>query len=258
MSIQTTPGAGSTRSRRLVPWVILVVGLLAAAAGGLYLLFGHSAPSAVGLASTAPGASTSAGASLSGGGALTGGVSGTWTVDASIGSFSDFSGSFVGYRVEEQLANVGANTAVGRTPDVTGTFVIDGTAVTTASFEANLTTLQSDSGMRDGQLANQGIQTAEFPTATFKLTSPIQLGTVPADGQTISVTATGDLTIHGVTKSVQIALQAKLSGRVITVVGSIVIPFGDYGMTAPQSMRVLSIKDPATLELQLQLTKQGT
>ena len=59
------------------------------------------------------------------------------------------------------------------------------------------------------------------------------------------------------TKSVQIPLQATLSGSVITVVGSLVIPFGDYGMTAPESMRVLSIKDPGTLELQLQLSKSA-
>ena len=140
---------------------------------------------------------------------------------------------------------------------MTGTFVIDGTTVKTASFEANLTTLQSDSGMRDGQLSNQGLETSQFPKATFTLTSPIALGSTPADGQAISVTATGDLTMHGVTKSVQIPLQATLSGSVITVVGSLMIPFGDFGMTAPQSMRVLSIKDPGTLELQLQLTKSA-
>ena len=87
------------------------------------------------------------------------------------------------------------------------------------------------------------------------VTTPIQLGTAPADGQGLSVTAVGDLTIHGVTKSVQIPLQAKLSGHVITVVGSLTIPFGDYGMTAPHSFMVLSIKDPGTLELQLQLTR---
>ena len=234
-----------------MPWILALIGLaILAAAGGLYLLYGGSAPAAVGLTGGSPGASTH--------GVLSGGLPGTWTVDPSVGSFSDFSGTFAGYRVEEQLAGVGANTAVGRTPDVTGTMVIDGTTVTTASFEVNLTTLQSDSGMRDGQLARQGLQTSQFPKATFKLTSPIQLGTAPADGQTVSVTAVGDLTIHGVTKSVRLPLQAKLSGAVITVVGSLTIPFGDYGMTAPESMRVLSIKDPGTLELQLQLSKSSS
>ena len=44
------------------------------------------------------------------------GIAGTWTVDPSIGSFGDFTGSFVGYRVQETLARVGATEAVGRTP----------------------------------------------------------------------------------------------------------------------------------------------
>ena len=36
------------------------------------------------------------------------GIAGTWTVDPTVGSFSDFSGSFVGYRVQETLASASA------------------------------------------------------------------------------------------------------------------------------------------------------
>ena len=59
-----------------------------------------------------------------------GGLDGGWKVDTALGSFSDFTSSFVGYRVQEQLASIGANTAVGRTPDVTGSFTISVTTVT--------------------------------------------------------------------------------------------------------------------------------
>ena len=55
---------------------------------------------------------------------------GTWKVDTSIGSFADNTSSFVGYRVQEQLAGIGANKAVGRTPDVSGTLTLSGTTVT--------------------------------------------------------------------------------------------------------------------------------
>ena len=55
------------------------------------------------------------------------GFDGTWKVDTSIGSFSDFTNSFVGYRVQEQLSGIGANTAVGRTPNVSGTITIAAT-----------------------------------------------------------------------------------------------------------------------------------
>ena len=39
---------------------------------------------------------------------------------------------------------------------------------------------------------------------------PVDLGAVPAEGQAVEVTVTGDLTLHGVTKSVEVPLQAKL------------------------------------------------
>ncbi|MCJ7437189.1 MAG: hypothetical protein MUP97_05455, partial [Acidimicrobiia bacterium] len=67
-------------------------------------------------------------------------LSGTWTVDTSVGSFDDFSSAFVGRRVNEELAGVGAQTAFGRTPDVSGTVVIDGTTASKVDIEADLTT----------------------------------------------------------------------------------------------------------------------
>ncbi len=195
--------------------------------------------------------STSAGSSS----AATTGIEGTWTVDTSIGSFSDFTDSFVGYRVQEVLGSIGANTAVGRTPAVSGTMTISGTTVTATEITADLTQLASDDQRRDGQLRRQGIETSQFPNATFKLTTPIELGSVPADGTAVKVTATGDLTLHGVTKSVQIAMAAKLSGGTIVVTGSLPIAFADYNITKPNSFAVLSIEDTGTMELQLFFTK---
>jgi polyisoprenoid-binding protein YceI len=183
------------------------------------------------------------------------GLDGTWTVDGSIGSFSDFSSSFVGYRVQEELVGVGAATAVGRTPDVTGSLVLSGSTISEATFEADLTTLQSDSGMRDGQLGRQGLETDTYPTATFVLAEPIDLGGVPADGETIQATAVGDLTLHGVTNRVEIPVEARLADGVVTVVGTLPIAFGDYGMTAPNSMRVLSIDENGIMEFQLHFTQ---
>jgi polyisoprenoid-binding protein YceI len=127
--------------------------------------------------------------------------------------------------------------------------------VTAAEFSADLTSLQSDSQMRDGQLHRQALETDQFPTATFTLTQPIDLGEVPVEGELIEATATGDLTIHGQTRSVQIPLQARLSGGVVTVTGSLEVVWADYGMSSPNSFMVLSISDRGTMELQLQLTK---
>ncbi|MFI5226286.1 MAG: YceI family protein, partial [Candidatus Limnocylindrales bacterium] len=213
-----------------------------------YLFLQPSGPAAVGDASLAPIPSTAAGSSVP---LASGGLAGTWSVDTSIGSFSDFSDSFVGYRVQEQLASIGANTAVGRTPSVSGSMTIDGTTVTAGTVTADLTQLKSNDDRRDGQLNHQGIETSTFPTATFTLTSPIDLGSVPADGQQVKVTAKGQLTLHGVTKDVEIPLTAQLSGSIIEVAGSLPITFSDYGIQAPTSFAVLSVADSGTMELQL-------
>ena len=176
-------------------------------------------------------------------------------VDTSLGSFADFSSSFVGYRVQEELASIGGNTAVGRTPDVSGTVTIEGMTVTAADITADLSTLKSDDDRRDNQLRRQAIETDRYPTATFSLTQPIELPAEAAQGEAVSVTATGDFTLHGVTKSVQIPLQARLESDRVILVGSLDITFADYGIEKPNSFLVLSVDDHGILELQLLLAE---
>ncbi len=266
------------RSRLPIALVVAVGAVLALGIGGVVYMFSGSAPAAVSLdasagsalptaaaaASTvpstvslaAPSSSFGAAPSAAAGSAAPGGaLDGTWIVDTSIGSFSDFSDSFVGYRVNENLAQVGSATAVGRTPKVSGSLTFAGSTVTAATITADLTALQSDKSMRDGQLRQQALETDQYPTATFTLTAPLQLPTTPADGQPLTVTAQGNLTLHGVTKGVSIPLQAELSGNVVTVVGSLPITFADYSMSPPHSMMVLAVDDHGTMELQLHFTK---
>jgi polyisoprenoid-binding protein YceI len=236
--------------------VLAVLGGLAAAGGLAYLLLRAAPPAAVGLATptpgaSAPGATTAPGASSPAGTVGPDGLDGTWTIDTSIGSFSDFSSSFVGYRVNETLANNNANTAVGRTPDVTGSLVFAGSSISNVDVTANLTGLGSDDDRRDGRLRDQAIETSRFPEATFHLTSAIDLGAAPVDGQTIEVSAKGELTLHGVTRAVTVPLQARLSGDVVTVTGSIDILFADYSIERPTSFAVLSIEDHGIMEFQL-------
>jgi polyisoprenoid-binding protein YceI len=257
--------------------VLAVLGLAVVIAGAWYLFFRPAGPAPVSLGSAAPTATERAaqpsgstatadpsaratapapGSSQAAGSGVAGtGITGTWTVDSSVGSFDDFTGSFVGYRVQETLASIGATEAVGRTPDVTGSITVDGSTITAAAFEADLTGLRSDNDRRDGQLRRQALETDRFPTATFKLTAPVDLGSEPVEGATVEVTAAGDLTLHGVTKAVEIPLQARLQGGVVTVAGSLPITFGDYSIAKPESMMVLSVADSGTLEVQLQLTK---
>jgi polyisoprenoid-binding protein YceI len=248
----------SRRSPLTMALLALVSVAVLLAAGGLaYLFLRGPAPAPVGQAS--PGASNAATAAPLPSGATTTigpqGFDGTWTIDTTVGSFADFTSSFVGYRVNETFTDQKANEAVGRTPNVSGTLTLDGSTITAVEVTADMTTLESDDDRRDGQLRRQSIQTEQFPTSTFKLTSPIDLGSVPADGATISATATGELTLHGVTKTVEVPIQATLAGDVVTVIGQIEILFDDYGIEQPTSFLVLSIEDHGIMEFQLHFRK---
>jgi len=152
-------------------------------------------------------------------------VDGTWKVTT---------GSQAGYRVAEVLNGQSA-TAVGRTSAVTGTITISGTSVAAGTFSVDLTKVASDQSRRDGQFQGRIMQTSSFPTATFELTQPIDVGRVPADGGKVSATATGRLTLHGVTKVVAIPVDAERSGATIRVAGSLPVHFADFGISNPSA-----------------------
>jgi polyisoprenoid-binding protein YceI len=125
--------------------------------------------------------------------------------------------------------------------------VIDGTAVSAVDLTVDLKTVKSDSGQRDGQFQGRIMNTARFPTATFKLTRPVELSSIPTDNSVVDAKATGDLTLHGTTKSVTFDLKAQRDGDKIKANGSIPIVFADYGIDNP-SGGPASVGDDGTLE----------
>jgi polyisoprenoid-binding protein YceI len=160
--------------------------------------------------------------------------------------------NFVGYRVTEKLfANISETTATGRTDNVKGTLTIDGTTVDDVTVSADLRDLESDSSFRDGRIRSSGLESDTFPEARFVLTTPITLPKVPAAGETISADATGDFTLHGVTRKVTITIEGRWDGRDVQIVGRLPIAFADYGITAPTAPAVASVDDHGEMEFQL-------
>lgn len=180
------------------------------------------------------------------------GISGTWVVDTESGEF-DFesaTGSFVGFRVREELVGVGATEAVGRTGAVTGSLTIEGTTLTATTIEADMGSITTNEGRRDGRV-REALETRLFPSATFTLTAPAELGPQAEAGERIEVTLQGDLTIHGVTRPVSMPVQAQLVDGTIVAVGSLEVTFADYGVSVPSAPVVVSAEDHGTVELQL-------
>ncbi len=232
----------------LIPIVLVVLvvggGLLAATMGGFF----NDDPEEVSLGNTT--------AAPEGDGDLE--FAGTWEVDNESGSLDADppTSSFAGYRIQEEFAGIGANTAVGRTQNVDGTMVIDGNEITEVDIAVDMTTLRSDRDMRDNALRDRGIETDTHPEATFVLSEPIAIAEEPEEGEEIAADATGDFTLHGVTKEITIPLQARWSGDTITVVSSFDVALADHDIERPTTQRVVSIADQGTVEMQL-LFKQA-
>jgi polyisoprenoid-binding protein YceI len=157
--------------------------------------------------------------------------------------------SQLGYRIKEILFGVDTE-AVGRTNQITGTMTLDGTALAAAEFTVDVTKISSDESRRDGQFHGRIMSTDEFPTATFLLTEPLELGVESAEGATVTAAATGDLTLRGVTNSVTFELTAKQENGKIGVLGNIPVVFADYAIANP-STGGITTEDNGLLEFVL-------
>jgi polyisoprenoid-binding protein YceI len=225
----------------------VVVVPLALLVGAYLLFFTDDSPSELTLSdppATQPGAT----GGTSSGSAST--LEGTWNVAP---------GSVAGYRVREKLAALPATSdAVGRTESVTGTVTLrsDGNGVVAdgVDVEVDVSTLKSNEDRRDNRIRTTGLQTDQFPTATFTSTGPVTLPDALATGQAVTADVAGQLTIHGVAKQVTIPLEIRLNGSQGEVVGSLKFPFSDFGMSPPSVGGFVSVESDATLEFKLLLT----
>lgn len=165
------------------------------------------------------------------------------------GTWSATTESEAGYRVSEVLMGVDTE-GVGRTSEVSGTLTVDGTAVTAVDMSVDMASVTSDKDKRDEAFRDEIMDVATYPTATFVLTAPIELGAVPADGEQVTATATGELTLRGVTNPVTFQVTAQYENGRIGVLGAIPVVFSDYGIDNPSGGPV-QVGDEGTLEFVL-------
>ena len=177
---------------------------------------------------------------------MAGGTDPTATVAAVAG---DLDGDWVptdasefGYRVDEVLAGV-STTAVGRSNEISGLLTIAGTTATVVDVEVQVDTIKSDSALRDGRFAGDIMNADEFPTATFNLTEPIDFGSIPTGAEQVVASATGELTLRGVTNPVTFEVTAQSTDGRIGVLGSIPVVFADYGIDNPSFGQVRTEDD---------------
>lgn len=197
-----------------------------------------SSPSPAASASPSPGPSASS-------------LAGNWMVG---------SGSIAGYLVSERFAGqTSSHQAEARTSSVTGGLTVAGANASAINIAVDLTSLHSvdqvlgfNVSNRD-RIVSQALSVQQFPQATFKA----DLITLPAgldSGQQATVSAPGQLTIHGVTRPVTASIKAQLSGSTVQVLGTIVSNTTDFGVTPPQ-LSITVVQPQVTVEFQLNFTR---
>jgi polyisoprenoid-binding protein YceI len=155
------------------------------------------------------------------------------------------------YLAEEELADVGANTAIGTTNAIVGRIGLgpDGAPVAGGTIEVDLRTLTSDQARRDNFLRRNTLQTDTYPLATFVVTGVEDWPGPLGEGQEARFTLRGDLTVHGVTKPVEWEATATRRGETIAGTAATTIQMTDFGITPPKVGPVMSIDEVVRLEL---------
>lgn len=177
-------------------------------------------------------------------------VDGTWAIDTDASE-----GTIV---ITETIGSIADHDAEGKTGPVTGELTVADGQVTAADITVDLTGMEFvdqptgfDVGNRTNAMRTQGLETDAFPDATFSLTAPIDLGDDPTAGTTAA--ATGDLTIHGVTKSVTFDVTVEPDGDTfrITPVEFIPVVLADYEMEVSAPPFVADIADEGSFDFLL-------
>ncbi len=227
--------------------LVLGIGAVAVVAAGLFVYFGllsNDSPEEFSLER----GSTENTAAAPPAGAL----AGTWTI----------AGGEAGYRVREKLASLPAQSdAVGRTTAVTGEVTISEEGgvhrAKNANFTVDVARLRSNEDRRDNRIRTIGLETDKYPKATFVAAGPIDIPQEAIDGKVVTVQAEGDLTLHGVTKTVSVPLQVQRNGNQVRIVGNYDFAWDDFGMTAPSVPPFVSVTGNPKLEFDVSLSKQA-
>jgi polyisoprenoid-binding protein YceI len=256
-----------TSSRRWVKWAVIgVVAAVVLVFGAIFVYanFINDSPDALdesdlsdALTGTVPEVSDPAVSDTTTSPATTDATTGTTaTTVADASAASGFDGDWVptpasefGYRVEEVLAGVNT-TAVGRSNEIEGLLTIEGTSATVVDITVQVENITSDDSRRDGQFRGRIMNAEEFPTAEFRITEPIEFGEIPEGDEQVVATATGELTLRGVTNPVTFDVTAQTTDGRIGVLGSIPVLFEDYGIENP-SFGVVATEDNGLVEFVL-------
>ena len=157
------------------------------------------------------------------------------------------------FTVEEQLARLAVpNDAVMRTNALSGEVRLDGGEF---AVEIDLTTLTSDQGFRD-----RYVRTRMFgsdPRAVFAVPDAGELPAGFGDGETVTTSVTGTLTLLGKEFPLSFDIEARDDGHTVFVLGRTQFTWEELEVPVPQVQSVVWIADEVRVEVLLALEPNG-
>jgi polyisoprenoid-binding protein YceI len=154
------------------------------------------------------------------------------------------------YVVRENLRGI-ETTAVGTTRAIEGEVFLSPQGLSDAGeslFRVDLSTLESDEGMRDNYIKRNTLQTSQYQYATFVLEAVTGFPAGYVEDAEVELQISGTLTVRDVSKPVTWAVKARQLGDTLTAVADLTITFQDFGMSPP-SVPIARAED----EIQLQI-----
>ena len=151
------------------------------------------------------------------------------------------------------VAGRGVATAVGSANGLTGAIVINTANSSTSTIEPitiDISKLASDSSQRDNRIRREWLESDKYPTATFVTKRLEGLPTTPyTDGQELTFTIVGDLTIRTTTREVTFEAKGRIVGDTFTGTATTNFNMTDFGFDPPDIAGVLKSENGVKLDL---------
>ncbi len=148
--------------------------------------------------------------------------------------------------------NAGDVEVTGTSSDVTGQLQLDlgsDNPLGDNQFAVNLSTFATDQDRRDNWLRDRGPGFGSAPPAQFTATGIDGAPSSYTDGEEVTFTLSGDLTIRDVTNPVSFAVTATLSGDTITGSASTPSKLTDWNIEPPSFANTLTVADEFEIRL---------
>ncbi|WP_115597443.1 YceI family protein [Corynebacterium amycolatum] len=179
-------------------------------------------------------------------------TNGTWKI---IGGDNSQNTS-VGFTFNEVLPG-SRRTTSGSTHEVTGELKVANNNLEDASVVVDMATLTSDIERRDINVRNNIFSVEQYPEAKFELAEPLDISSIPDNGQWANIEIPGRLTIRGVTNDVTVPMKVARTENLVLLSGTLPINRLDYNVRLPQFVAA-SIEENGELNLRIVAEKQDT